>query len=192
MVTLVLGPVRSGKSARGAVLAEAAEASGKRVIVALTAAVDPADDEMRARVERHRRDRPPSWTIVETATQTPLPALLRDAPDDACVLVDALGTWLAAHVLELGDLHDAAEKLDAAGTELVDAVEAAVADIIIVGEETGWGIVPAFPQGRLFRDALGRLTQRLAARATRVELVVAGYAVDLRAIGTRVTEMPDA
>ena len=189
MVTIVLGPVRSGKSARGAVLAEA---SGKRVIVALTAAIDPSDAEMQARVERHRRDRPATWTVVETASGTPLAALIRDAPAGACVLVDALGTWLAALLLACGDRDEAAEELERSATELVEALDAATADVVLIAEETGWGVVPAFAQGRIFRDALGRLTQRIAARAGRVELVVAGYAVDLRAIGSRVTEAPDA
>ena len=64
MLTLILGPVRSGKSARAAALAQV---TGKRVVLVATAAVDPADAEMRDRVERHRRDRPASWGVVETA-----------------------------------------------------------------------------------------------------------------------------
>jgi adenosylcobinamide kinase / adenosylcobinamide-phosphate guanylyltransferase len=197
MVTIVLGPVRSGKSARAAALAQA---TGKRVIVAATAALDPTDAEMRARIERHRRDRPPEWTVVETAHGTPLATLLRTAPADACVLVDALGTWLAALLLTCEGLEDAgpaeagaaaaraADLVDARSRDLADALSAAEADVILVAEETGWGIVPVSALGRLFRDALGRLTQRLAAGADRVELVVAGYAVDLRRIGTRVTD----
>ncbi|MBV8750000.1 MAG: bifunctional adenosylcobinamide kinase/adenosylcobinamide-phosphate guanylyltransferase, partial [Candidatus Eremiobacteraeota bacterium] len=71
----------------------------------------------------------------------------------------------------------------ARGTALADALARTRADAIVVAEETGWGVVPATPLGRVFRDALGRLNQRIAAHADRVELVVAGYAVDLRAIG---------
>jgi adenosylcobinamide kinase/adenosylcobinamide-phosphate guanylyltransferase len=60
--------------------------------------------------------------------------------------------------------------------------------VVLVGEETGWGVVPPSVLGRAFRDALGRLVRRLAARADRVELIVAGYAVDLRALGTPVED----
>ena len=79
-----------------------ARATGEPVIVAATAAVDPDDVEMRERIHRHRRDRPTDWTVVETAgSQGPsLATLLRDASAGTYVLVDALGTWIAAQLLE--------------------------------------------------------------------------------------------
>jgi len=193
MVTLVLGPVRSGKSARASALAKT---TGKRVIVAVTAAVDPDDAEMQTRVERHRQDRPAEWIVVETATETPLPALLRDAPADVCVIVDALGTWIAApmHVPSGDAEHDpnaTIEALEARGDELEAALGESAADVIVVAEEAGWGVVPAFASGRIFRDVLGRLVQRIAASADRVELVVAGYAIDVRTLGTPVTQLEE-
>lgn len=183
MVTIVLGPVRSGKSARAA---ELARASGKRVVFAATAAVDPHDAEMCARVERHRRDRPREWTVVETAHGPALPAVVREARAGDCVLIDALGTWLAALLLAYGEGDGAADALDRDGVDLIAAIAASPADVVVVAEEAGWGVVPATPLGRLFRDALGRLVRRLTGDADRVELVVAGYAVDLRRVGTRV------
>jgi adenosylcobinamide kinase/adenosylcobinamide-phosphate guanylyltransferase len=187
MTTLVLGPVRSGKTARALTLARA---SGKRVVVAATAAVDPTDPEMVDRLARHRRERPAAWTVVETAVPgaPALPTLVRDASAEVCVLVDALGTWLSCELLALGvdverDAVAALDALDARGAVLVDALAASAAEVIVVAEETGWGVVPATPIGRLFRDAQGRLVRALAARADRVELVVAGYALDLRALG---------
>jgi adenosylcobinamide kinase / adenosylcobinamide-phosphate guanylyltransferase len=191
MTTLILGPVRSGKSARAQALAEA---SGKHVIYAATAAYDPEDAEMRERIERHRRDRPAAWTTVETAGSASLEAVLRDAPADTCVLVDALGTWIAAQLLawprfDADDALTASEALDAQGIALAETIASMRADAILVAEETGWGVVPPTPLGRVFRDVLGRLAQRIAVRADRVELVVAGYAVDLRAVGRRVNEV---
>jgi adenosylcobinamide kinase/adenosylcobinamide-phosphate guanylyltransferase len=193
MITLILGPVRSGKTARASALAQA---GGKRVIVAVTAAVDPDDAEMRMRVERHRHDRPAEWIVVETATKAPLPALLRDAPADACVVVDALGTWIAALMHGRGDdaktdPQGTAEALEQSGRELEAALGETAADVIIVAEEAGWGVVPAFASGRIFRDALGRLVQRIAASADRVELVVAGHALDVRALGTPITQLEE-
>jgi adenosylcobinamide kinase/adenosylcobinamide-phosphate guanylyltransferase len=193
VVILILGPVRAGKTSRAAVLANATR---KRVVFVATAAVDPNDAEMRDRVERHRRDRPAHWALVETAVpgSPSLVALLHDAGEETCVVIDALGTWIAAQLLAR---EDDAERdpvatlaaLDAQGAELAHALAETRADAIVVAEETGSGVVPATALGRIFRDALGRLTRTIARDASRVELVVAGYAVDLRAVGTPVDEV---
>ena len=190
--TLIVGPVRAGKSARAAALARA---SGRRVTFVATAAVDPNDAEMRERVERHRRARPPAWAVVETATpgSPDLTDVLRSADEGGCILIDALGTWLAAELLQREDESErdpvaALEALDRRCAELAVALASTRADTIVVAEETGWGVVPATPLGRIFRDALGRLTRTIARDAARVELVVAGYAIDVRAIGTPVDE----
>jgi adenosylcobinamide kinase/adenosylcobinamide-phosphate guanylyltransferase len=192
MTTLVLGPVRAGKSARAVALAHATR---KPVVLMVTAVVDPADAEMVERVARHRRERPAGWTVVETAAPgaPSLATLLRDAPADACVVVDALGTWLGAHLVAWEERAQrdpiaTADALDALGLELAEAVAAARAETILVAEETGWGLVPTSALGRIFRDVLGRLVRRIAASADVVELVVAGYAVDLRAIGRPVEQ----
>jgi adenosylcobinamide kinase/adenosylcobinamide-phosphate guanylyltransferase len=60
------------------------------------------------------------------------------------------------------------------------------ANIVLVGEETGWGLVPPSAQGRIFRDHLGRITQRIGRYAGRAELVVAGFALDLNRYGVPV------
>jgi adenosylcobinamide kinase/adenosylcobinamide-phosphate guanylyltransferase len=192
MTILVLGPVRSGKSARAAALARA---TGEPVTVAATAALDPDDAEMRERVARHRRDRPADWTVVETADPRgpTLTMLLREAAAGSCLLVDSLGTWIAALLFEWREWaeRDAVatlDALDARGAELVAALRETRATAIVVAEETGWGVVPVSAVGRLFRDALGRLVQRIGADAERVELVVAGYALDLRALGEPVAD----
>jgi adenosylcobinamide kinase/adenosylcobinamide-phosphate guanylyltransferase len=193
VVTLILGPVRAGKTARAAALARA---SGKRVVLAATAAVDPNDAEMRDRVERHRRDRPPHWTVVETAEpgNPSLADMVRDAAEDVCVIIDALGTWIAAQLLAREadadrDPVTVLDALDALGAELAQALAHARADVIVIAEEAGWGVIPPSALGRIFRDALGRLTRALARRADRVELVVAGYALDVRALGILVDEV---
>ena len=193
MITLVLGPVRAGKSARAVALARA---SGKRVVVAATLAVDPNDTEMLERIERHRRDRPPEWELVETGMPRGprLADVLRGAEPQTCIVIDALGTWLAAHLVSR---EEAAERepiatlsaLDACGAALADALARTRADVIVVAEEAGWGVVPPTALGRIFRDALGRLTQRIAEQADRVELVVAGYTIDVRAVGKPIDEV---
>jgi adenosylcobinamide kinase/adenosylcobinamide-phosphate guanylyltransferase len=96
-------------------------------------------------------------------------------------VVDSLGTWLSSYVA-------AGEPLEGPIAGLLAALAETTADVVLVAEETGWGVVPPYPLGRIFRDALGRLTATIAGRAERVELVVAGYAVDLRAAGRRISE----
>lgn len=186
-VVFVTGPVRSGKSAFSVRLAIE---SVLEVTYVATAARDPDDAEWRARLERHVRDRPAVWRTIETASlsrESQL-ALFREAPAGACLLVDALGTWLASRIatqielLEI-DYRVLEEQLDHEATALVDAMLASPAHVIVVSEQIGWDVVPVAASARLFRDAMGRMAQRIARRADRVYLVVAGYAIDVRAVG---------
>jgi adenosylcobinamide kinase / adenosylcobinamide-phosphate guanylyltransferase len=187
MVTFITGPVRSGKSAFGVRLAAT---SGREVTYVATAAGEPEDAEWRARMERHVLERPAAWRTVETAgmTHDAQLELFREAAPDACLLVDALGTWLAARIAARIDLLEIdysvlASQLDEEAAQFVDAMLASSAYVVVVSEQIGWDVVPSTPSARLFRDAMGRMVQRLAKRAQRVYLVVAGYALDLRAAG---------
>jgi adenosylcobinamide kinase/adenosylcobinamide-phosphate guanylyltransferase len=186
-VLFVTGPVRSGKSAFGVKLALE---TGREVTYVATAAHDPEDAEWHARLARHLRDRPASWRTIETAGMPHADqlAMLRGAGAHACLLVDALGTWLAARIgerIELLEIDYAVleAQLDREAAEFVDALLASPACVIVVSEQIGWDVVPVAASARLFRDAMGRATQRLARSAERAYLVVAGYAIDLRASG---------
>jgi adenosylcobinamide kinase/adenosylcobinamide-phosphate guanylyltransferase len=186
-VVFITGPVRSGKSAFGVRLARE---SGRDVTYVATAAGAPEDVEWRARMTRHVRDRPAVWRTVETAAMTLAAqlALFREAPPSACLVVDALGTWLAERIAARIDLLEidytvAESQLDDEAARFVDAMLGSPAYVVAVSEQIGWDVVPVAASARLFRDAMGRMVQRLAKRADRVYLVVAGYALDLRAGG---------
>jgi adenosylcobinamide kinase/adenosylcobinamide-phosphate guanylyltransferase len=186
-VVFVTGPVRSGKSAFGVKLARE---SGLEVTYVATAAHEPDDAEWRARLSRHLRDRPAAWRTIETAAMTHAAqlALIRESTAGTCLLVDALGTWLAARIgtrIELLEVDYAVleAQLDREAAEFVDALLACPAYVIAVSEQIGWDVVPVAVSARLFRDAMGRMAQRLARHADRAYLVVAGYAIDLRASG---------
>jgi adenosylcobinamide kinase/adenosylcobinamide-phosphate guanylyltransferase len=187
MVTLVTGPVRSGKSRFALELAR--ERSADPIYVA-TARIDPADAEMVERVARHRAERGAMRSIETDESRGPrLTEVLRDARAGDVLVVDSLGTWLSSLlVAQADDGLAAGVALEREADALVDGLTSSVADVVIVAEETGWGVVPASPLGRAFRDHLGRLTARLAGRADHAYLAVAGYAVDLRAIGRRVSD----
>jgi adenosylcobinamide kinase / adenosylcobinamide-phosphate guanylyltransferase len=183
----ITGPASSGKSAFGVRLARE---SGYEVTYIATAAGAPEDVEWRARLVRHVRDRPAQWRTVETAAMAHEAqlALFRDAAAGTCLLVDALGTWLAARIAEHIDLLEVdytvlEAQLDDEAAQFVDAMLGSPAHVIVVSEQIGWDVVPIDAAARLFRDAMGRMVQRLAKQADRTYLIVAGYAIDLRTVG---------
>lgn len=177
MLAVLTGPVRSGKSRLALSLARE---SGRAVVLAVSGL--PDDEEMARRIERHRSGRGDDITVLEIED----PELwLRDVPDDVCLVVDCLGTLLARL---MGDAVPEDAELADAGLErrLEEVLDRLVAwlierpgDTVVVTNEVGWGVVPASPSGRLFRDVLGRATARLVAAADCAWLVVAGRAIDL-------------
>ncbi len=183
--TLVLGAAASGKSAHAELLLAA---EPEVTYLATGPAPDDGDADWGRRIEEHRRRRPASWRTVEQA-RTPavdllLAELRRPGPP---LLVDSLGGWVTATLTRL-DAWDSLPPAQArAGSgawgeavgALVDAWRSTGRRVVAVGEETGWGVVPAHASGRLFRDALGTLTQRLAEVSDQVCLVVAGRVLDL-------------
>jgi adenosylcobinamide kinase/adenosylcobinamide-phosphate guanylyltransferase len=171
-ISLVTGPARSGKSEWAEALATN---SGQSVIYIATSSVDPADLDWQKRVDLHRDRRPPHWLLQEVPIA--LPEAINAATAEDCLLIDSLGTWLA-NLLEQDDA-----TWQTTVDSLVESLRQTPSIVILVSEETGWGVVPAYPIGRLFRDRLGSLTRQVGSVASAVYLVVAGYAVDLKVLG---------
>jgi adenosylcobinamide kinase/adenosylcobinamide-phosphate guanylyltransferase len=171
--TLVLGGARSGKSEE----AELRLAAHPEVTYVATGPVADAaaDPEWAARVAAHRARRPAWWATVET---TDLPEVLRTARH--AVLIDGVGTWLAA-VLDEADAWAEPEAVGPRLDELVAAWRTTGAHVVGVSDEAGLSVVPATAAGRVFRDLLGRLNQRLAAESEETILVVAGRVLELPA-----------
>jgi adenosylcobinamide kinase / adenosylcobinamide-phosphate guanylyltransferase len=159
-LSVVIGGARSGKSA----LAE-------RLIVAsgcmrrYIATAEARDDEMAARIARHVQDRGPGWVTVEAPHD--LTGALGSAEPGEAVLLDCATLWLSNRLLAGADL-------DADTAGLLAALQACAAPVVVVTNEVGMGIVPDNALARAFRDAQGRLNQRLAMRAARVIGVMAG------------------
>ena len=172
-IILVTGPARSGKSEWAETLATD---SSKQVIYVATSLVDEADLEWQSRLEQHRNRRPSDWKILEVPID--LSAVVRSGLESECLLIDSLGTW-TANLLE-----QAAPVWEQTQQDLIASLKSATADVILVGEETGWGVVPAYPAGRLFRDRLGTLVRHIGAIADAVYLATGGYALNLTALGT--------
>ncbi|MGV9775342.1 bifunctional adenosylcobinamide kinase/adenosylcobinamide-phosphate guanylyltransferase [Streptosporangium sp. NPDC003464] len=170
--TLLLGGTRSGKSAE----AELRLAGEPEVLYVATGPSGGDDAEWARRVRAHRDRRPAHWGTAET---TDLAGLLRTA--EVPMLIDGLGTWVAAVFDECGAWSggDGRDAVTARCDELVDAWRQARVQVVAVSDEVGLGVVPATSSGRMFRDALGRLNQRLALESEDVALVVAGRLLPL-------------
>ncbi|MBE9070614.1 bifunctional adenosylcobinamide kinase/adenosylcobinamide-phosphate guanylyltransferase [Leptolyngbya cf. ectocarpi LEGE 11479] len=170
---LITGPARSGKSEWAEHWANQTQ---KPVIYIATSAISPQDAEWQQRIAQHRQRRPASWQTQEVPMD--LAISIQSADINSCLLVDSLGTWLA-NQLEQDDT-----SWQVCLNELMAVLESPPCDVILVAEETGWGVVPAYPLGRTFRDRLGYLVRRIGAIATQVYLITGGYALDLKRLGT--------
>jgi adenosyl cobinamide kinase/adenosyl cobinamide phosphate guanylyltransferase len=129
-----------------------------------TAVVDPGDADLAARVAAHCARRPAAWRTVEAGAD--LAGALEAAV--GTVLVDALGTWVAAHP-------DLAPDVD----RLLAALRGRRGDTVLVSDEVGLGVHPSTEVGRRFRDVLGDVNAAVADLADRVLLVVAGRVLPL-------------
>lgn len=178
---LVTGPVRSGKSEWAENWAgNYARNYGKSVIYIATSGFDDHDPEWGDRIQKHRDRRPSDWTTLEVPI-TLSTTLASVATADNCILVDSLGTWLA----NLLDWEES--QWEQAVTELLQVLLTVTGPVILVAEEVGWGLVPPYPLGRLFRDRLGGLVRLVGTHADSVYLVTGGYALDLTRLGVKIS-----
>jgi adenosylcobinamide kinase/adenosylcobinamide-phosphate guanylyltransferase len=171
---LITGPTRSGKSQFAEQLAQ----QSQRPVIYIATAPPPdgnQDPEWADRIQQHRLRRPAEWITWEEPDQ--LAGALSRCPSTACCLVDSLGSWVANHL----DCSEAVwqDRMD----ELKRSLSLPDRLLLLVAEEVGWGVIPAYASGRLFRDRLGELVQRVGQEADQVFLVVAGHALDLKKWG---------
>ena len=165
-LTLVIGGARSGKSRFAEALVRR---SGRARVYIATA--EAWDDEMRQRILHHVQDRGTDWTTIEAPHD--LPAALAQVAQDQVVLLDCATLWLSNRMLAEADL--ASET-----AALLDAIRNCPAPVVVVSNEVGWSIVPENALARTFRDAQGRLNQKLAAEADLAVAVMAGLPLVLK------------
>ncbi len=162
---LVLGGARSGKSA----YAESLLAGGPALYLATGQAFD---GEMAERIAAHRARRGPAWSTIEEPLD--LAAALERVMDPARpVLVDCLTLWIS-------NLMHAGRDVDRAAAGLCELLADPAGPVMLVSNEVGLGLVPETPLGRAFRDAQGRVNQRVATVCGRVVFVAAGLPLVLK------------
>jgi len=199
-LTLILGGARSGKSRHAE---QIAKDTGKRVLYVATAQAQ--DEEMQNRIAAHQQARPATWQTVEAPVNVGLAinAALQTRPTDV-VLVDCI-TLLMSNLILQGlseeELNDPNVQIDQTAAQeranieidaLLDAFRASRIPWIVVSNEVGWGLVPAYPLGRLYRDLLGWANQRMAAAADEVYLLVAGLPINVKALSQHTLGNQDA
>lgn len=169
-VILFTGGARSGKSRR----AEQYAARFDRPVVYLATA-EARDDEMHARIAAHQAQRPATWRTVEAPFAAAL--ALRELEPESVVLIDCLSLLVSNLLLAHEDAPE--EPMEREVLSLLDTARERELTLIVVTNEVGLGIVPAYPLGRAYRDLLGRANQQVAAAADEVYLVVCGMPVEL-------------
>ena len=195
-VTLVLGGVRSGKSRYAQRLGERAEGV-LFVATAPTAEAAGCDAEMRRKIERHREERPATWQTIEEPLELAavLGSLRPDQsldqspdqnPKPSLVIIDCLTLFVAnlLHAASEGERFNET-LIEAKIAALCEALRTAPCNVVLVSNEVGSGVVPAYASGRRFRDVLGELNQRVAAVADEVLLLIAGLPLPLKGAGAR-------
>ncbi|MBA3772542.1 MAG: bifunctional adenosylcobinamide kinase/adenosylcobinamide-phosphate guanylyltransferase [Ramlibacter sp.] len=181
---LILGGQKSGKTARAETLAAAwlAQSPGHRAVYIATA--QAWDDEMRERIDRHRRQRAirvPGMATVEEPVEL-AQAIGRHSRADTLIVVDCLTLWLTARLMPAVAHAQPASPATAPteGATIAGALRACAGPIVLISNEIGLGVIPMGQGVRAFVDALGGLNQQAAAACSRVTLMSAGLPLALK------------
>ena len=170
-VSLILGGARSGKSTYAE---RAASAYPQKIYLATAPAQteETHDEEMTARIKQHIARRGPGWETIEQPLEI-ADSINAHSAEGAILLLDCATLWLS-------NMMFAGRDADTETKRLIAALDNASGDVIIVSNEVGLSIVPENALARAFRDAQGRLNQKLASRAENVVFIAAGLPLLLK------------
>lgn len=164
MIELILGGARSGKSGYAQ---QCAIDNNKPVLLIATATAD--DNEMRQRINLHKQQRPNDIEVIEEPLELSA-VLTHPANTNKSILIDCLTLWVSNLLLEYKEKTEEAKEF----TAFINCLDTINADVYIVSNEVGMGIIPLGHLNRVYCDAVGRLHQAIATKAQRVTLMVAG------------------
>jgi adenosylcobinamide kinase/adenosylcobinamide-phosphate guanylyltransferase len=185
-LTLVLGGARSGKSTYAEKLAKQWEGT-----VVYVATAEPGDDEMVERIEKHKSQRPAEWQTLEIPFGVGQ-GVQESALQADVFLLDCVTLLISNLILQvMEDIDQPPEEgvltaVDAEIDALISAIQGMDAHWIVVSNEVGLGLVPPYPLGRVYRDAIGRANQRLSRVADEAFFLVAGMALPLHEFGMHI------
>lgn len=176
-ITLILGGARSGKSSYALKLAKESQKP-----VTFIATAQAFDDEMSTRIQNHKAERPANWQTLELPLHI-APNIFQIKSD--VVIFDCITLWVTNLMMQFikDDLVDEALFIQTAQAEaeaLLTSLRNTEREWLIVSNEVGLGLVPPYQIGRVYRDALGWVNQRLAQEADKVILMVAGIPMNIK------------
>lgn len=167
----ITGGARSGKSRFAQRLADGMK--GRKVFIATA---QPLDEEMRVRIEKHKKERPLGWDAVEEPKHL-CSAIKKCEGKYDVILMECLTMWISNHLTQFNT--NETEILEEVN-RLVACCENIESAIIIVSNEVGLAIVPEDSLSRLFRDIAGFANQKIASLADEAYLVIAGLPLNLK------------
>jgi len=173
-LVFVLGGARSGKSVYALKLAESIV--GERLYLATAEALD---GEMAKRIKKHKKERGNNWTTIEEPIK--VSDVIRGNKKHDVILLDCLTLWLSNLITNSASkIENQKSKIENYINSLISACKKTKANIIVVSNEVGLGIVPDNPLARQFRDISGYANQRIAEAADEVYFVVSGIGVKVK------------
>ena len=184
-IHLVLGGIRSGKSAYAERVA--ADIAGCQPVLYIATGI-AVDTEMEERIERHQQRRPQNWQTLE-APLNPVGALqdrIRTIDPPPVMLLDSMDVWVSNLMLE----HEGTPRLElearivGAARRFAEYVRETDRQAVVVSSEVGHSLVATTSMGRQFQDLLGTVNQAMAGEADHITMVVAGLPVPIKPIGT--------
>jgi len=165
-LTFILGGARSGKSNFALKLAD-----GK--VVAFIATALPLDDEMKKRIEKHKKERPSHWKTIEVPED--IIQAIKEVKDEDCIIIDCLTLWISDLIEKYSD-----EYIFKRAEEIAYYARSIDKEVIVISNEVGLGIVPEYPLARRYRDILGRVNQIFTNLAQKVYFMISGIPMEVK------------
>ena len=169
MLAFVIGGIKSGKTKFA--LKKAEELKNSKLYYIATARA--VDDEMKERIERHKRDRGEKWITIEEPIE--VDRVLKEIPKGSVIIIDCLTTWLTNLLIENYDVEEKTNKL----LDIFLKIKTDL-DLFLISNEVGLGIIPDNPLGRKFIDLSGYLHQKVAQIADEVYFIICGCEIKIK------------
>lgn len=174
-IVFITGGAKSGKSSFALKLADEWAFKEKQTSISQKAYIATAqalDEEMREKIERHKKSRSEEWITIEEPLN--LANLIKDIGNKYnIILIDCLTLWLSNLLLNN-------KNVEAEIESFISALSTVECLLIVVSNEVGMGVVPENRLARRFRDLAGDLNQRIAEIADDAYLVVSGKPIKLK------------